>query len=210
MKIGVLASQGAFAEHIAILHRLEVDTTPVRLTRHLTSLDGLIIPGGESTSISKLMLDCDLMDKIRNMAKNNLPIMGTCAGMILLAKKIPNFDTEPIGVMGITARRNAFGRQKDSFETDISIPVLGEKPFPGIFIRAPLIERVNDGVEILARLADDTIVAARQGKLVAAAFHPELTDDLRFHRYFLDIVTGDRQVKHTSEDTFAKSNHRRP
>ena len=192
MRIGVLASQGAFAEHIAALQRLKVDTMPVRLTHHLTSLDGLIIPGGESTSISKLMLGYDLMDEIRNLAKNGLPILGTCAGMILLAKKISDSDIEPIGVMGITARRNAFGRQKDSFETDLSIPVLGERSFPGIFIRAPLIEQVNDGVEILARLADDTIVAARQGKLVAAAFHPELTDDLRFHRYFLDIVTGER------------------
>jgi len=192
MRIGVLAVQGAFAEHIAILHRLEVDTMPVRLPHQLAPLDGLIIPGGESTSISKLMLGYDLMDEIRNLAKNGLPILGTCAGMILLAKEISDSDVEPIGVMGITIRRNAFGRQKDSFETDLSIPVLGEKPFLGIFIRAPVVEQTDSEVEILARLADGTSVAARQGKLVAAAFHPELTDDLRFHRYFLDIVTGDR------------------
>ena len=191
MRIGVLASQGAFAEHIAILHRLKVDTVPVRLPHQLATLDGLIIPGGESTSISKLILDYNLTAEISNLANNGLPILGTCAGMILLAKEIPESDVEPLGLMDITVRRNAFGRQKESFETDLSIPVLGEKPFPAIFIRAPLIERVNDGVEILARLADDTIVAARQGKLLASAFHPELTNDLRFHHYFLDIVTGD-------------------
>jgi len=194
MRIGVLAAQGAFAEHIAILHRLEVDTSPVRLPHQLATLDGLIIPGGESTSISKLMLDYNLTNEIRNLAKNGLPILGTCAGMILLAKEIPDSDVEPIGIMGITVRRNAFGRQKDSFETDLSIPVLGEKPFPGVFIRAPIVEQIDSEVEILARLADGTSVAARQGKLLASAFHPELTNDLRFHRYFLDIVAGDRQV----------------
>jgi len=193
MRIGVLASQGAFAEHIAILHRLKVDTVPVRLPHQLATLDGLIIPGGESTSISKLILDYNLTTEISNLANNGLPILGTCAGMILLAKEIPESDVEPLGLMDITVRRNAFGRQKESFETDLSIPVLGEKPFPAIFIRAPLIERVNDGVEILARLADDTIVAAKQGKLLATAFHPELTNDLRFHRYFLDMVGGDNK-----------------
>jgi 5'-phosphate synthase pdxT subunit len=192
MKIGVLASQGAFAEHIATLHRLEVDTVPVRLPHQLAKLDGLIIPGGESTTISRLMLGYDLMDEIRNLAKNGLPILGTCAGMILLAKEISDSDAEPIGIMDIAVRRNAFGRQNDSFETDLSIPVLGEKTFPAIFIRAPSVERVNNGVEVLARLDDSTIVAARQGKLLASAFHPELTDDLRFHQYFLDIVAGDR------------------
>jgi len=190
MRIGVLASQGAFAEHTAILHRLEVEALPVRLPQEVVGLDGLIIPGGESTSISKLMLDYNLMSEIRNLSKNGLPILGTCAGMILLAKEISNFGVEPLGVMDITVRRNAFGRQKDSFETELSIPVLGEKPFPGIFIRAPVIEQANSEVEILAKLADGTSVAARQGKLLASAFHPELTDDLRFHQYFLDIVAG--------------------
>ena len=190
MRIGVLASQGAFAEHIAILHRLEVEALPVRLPEELMGLDGLIIPGGESTSISSLMLSYNLMDEIRNLAKNGLPIFGTCAGMILLAKRGSDSSAEPIGVMEITVKRNAFGRQKDSFETELSIPVLGEKPFPGVFIRAPLIEQANSGVEILARLTDSVSVAARQGKLLASAFHPELTTDLRFHQYFLDIVVG--------------------
>jgi len=190
MRIGVLASQGAFAEHIAILRQLEVEALPVRLLRELRGLDGLIIPGGESTSISRLILAYNLMNEIRELAKNGLPIFGTCAGMILLANKISDSDAEPIGVMDITVRRNAFGRQADSFETELKIPVLGEKPFPGVFIRAPIIEQAGSEVEILARLADDTNVAARQGKLLATAFHPELTNDLRFHQYFLDIVSG--------------------
>ena len=188
MKIGVLAIQGAFAEHITILHRLDVDTVPVRLPHELAGLDGLVIPGGESTSISKLMLDYDLMNEVRNLAENGFPILGTCAGMILLAKKVSDLDVEPLGVMDLAVRRNAFGRQKDSFETEISIPVLGKKPFPGVFIRAPLIEQLNSRVEIIARLDDGTIVAAKQGKLLAAAFHPELTEDLRFHQYFLGII----------------------
>lgn len=192
MKIGVLASQGAFAEHTAILRRLEVDTVPVRLPHQLASLDGLIIPGGESTSINKLMLDYDLTSEIRELAKKELPIMGTCAGMILLAEEISDSTVAPLGLMGITVRRNAFGRQKDSFEADLSIPVLGERPFPGIFIRAPIIEQVNDGVEIVARLADGAMVAARQGKLLVSAFHPELTDDLRFHHYFLDMAAQEQ------------------
>ena len=190
MKIGVLAMQGAFAEHIAVLHRLEVEAVPVRLPRELQGLDGLIIPGGESTSISRLMLDYNLMSAIENLARNGLPIFGTCAGMILLAEKIPDFHTQPLGVMALTVRRNAFGRQKDSFEAELSIPALGENPVPGVFIRAPVIEQANSEVEILARLDGGTSVAARQGKLLVSVFHPELTDDLRFHQYFLDIVTG--------------------
>lgn len=190
MKIGVLASQGAFAEHIAILHQLKVEALPVRLPQELVGLDGLVIPGGESTAISKLMLDYNLMNEVRNLARNGLPILGTCAGMILLAKENLDSYPEPLGVMDITVRRNAFGRQIDSFETELSIPVLGEKPFPGIFIRAPVIEQANSEVQILAKLADGASVAARQGKLLASAFHPELTNDLRFHQYFLDIVAG--------------------
>ncbi len=190
MRIGVLASQGAFAEHITILHRLGVEALPVRLPHELEGLDGLIIPGGESTSISKLMLDYNLISKIRNLAKSGLPIFGTCAGMILLANEIPDSKVEPLGVMNIRVRRNAFGRQRESFETELSIPVLGEKPFSGVFIRAPLIEQTNSDVEILAKLATGSSVAARQGKLLVSTFHPELTDDLRFHQYFLDIVAG--------------------
>ena len=191
MRIGVLAVQGAFAEHITTLGKLQVEVMPVRLFQELGELDGLIIPGGESTSIINLMLAYNLMGEIRNLAKSGLPIFGTCAGMILLARKISDSDgVEPLGVMDLTVRRNAFGRQVDSFETEVRIPVLGEKTFPGIFIRAPLVEQVGNEVEILARLADGNIVAARQGNLLASAFHPELTNDLRFHQYFLDIIAG--------------------
>lgn len=190
MRIGVLALQGAFIEHITILRRLKVEALPVRLSQELIGLDGLIIPGGESTSITRLMLSYDLMNEIRNLAKNGLPIFGTCAGMVLLAREISDSDVEPMGVMDITVRRNAFGRQKDSFETELLIPALGKKPFPGVFIRAPVIEQANSKVKILAKLDDGTSVAARQGKLLASAFHPELTNDLRFHQYFLDIVAG--------------------
>ena len=188
MRIGVLAAQGAFAEHIAALRQLKVEALPVRLPSELSDLNGLIIPGGESTSISKLMLDYNLMGEIRNLADSGLSILGTCAGMILLSKEILDSDVEPLGLMDITVRRNAFGRQKDSFETELTIPALGEKPFPGVFIRAPIIERANSTVEILTRLTDGTGVAVRQGRLLATAFHPELTDDLRFHQYFLDIA----------------------
>ena len=189
MKIGVLASQGAFIEHIAMLRQLGVKAMPVRLPQELKGLDGLIIPGGESTSISKLMLDYNLTAEISKLAQNGLPLFGTCAGMILLANEMSDGNNlKPLGIMKIRVKRNAFGRQKESFETDLSIPVLGEKLFPGIFIRAPIIEQSNSDVEILARLADGTSVAARQGNLLASAFHPELTNDLRFHQYFLDIV----------------------
>ena len=188
MRIGVLAMQGAFAEHIAMLRKLKVEALPVRLPSELKGVDGLVIPGGESTSISNLITTYKLAGEVRRLAKEGLPVFGTCAGMILLAREILDSDVEPLGLMDITVRRNAFGRQKDSFEAELAIPVLGEKPFLGIFIRAPLIEQVNGKAEVLTRLGDGTIVAARQGKLLAAAFHPELTDDLRFHQYFLDIA----------------------
>ena len=190
MKIGVLAAQGAFAEHIAVLCQLEVEAVPVRLPRELKGLDGLIIPGGESTSIGRLVLAYNLANEIKDLARNGLPIFGTCAGMILLARKNSDAYPEPLELMDMAVGRNAFGRQKESFEAEIFIPVLGEKPFPGVFIRAPVIERVDGKVEILARLADGALVAVRQDKLLASAFHPELTDDLRFHQYFLDIVAG--------------------
>jgi len=192
MKIGVLASQGAFAEHIAALHQLGGEAVAIRLPREISGLDGLIIPGGETTSISRLIQDYNLISEITNLAKNGLPILGTCAGMVLLASEISDSELEPLALMKIRVRRNAFGRQKESFETELPIPVLGEKPFPGVFIRAPVIEQSNSDVEVLAKLTDGTSVAARQGKLLASAFHPELTDDLRFHQYFLDIVAGEQ------------------
>jgi 5'-phosphate synthase pdxT subunit len=192
MKTGVLASQGAFAEHIAVLKKLGVETIPVRLPRQLAGLDGLIIPGGESTTISKLIKDYDLVSGIKQLASEGKPIFGTCAGMILLAKEIPGSTVEPLGLMDISVRRNAFGRQNESFETDIDIPVLGDTPFHAVFIRAPLIENVNGTTEVLARLEDGTAVAARQGQFLVSAFHPELTDDPRFHQYFLDMISGEK------------------
>ena len=190
MRIGVLAVQGAFAEHLAVLRKLKAEALPIRLPSELISLDGLIIPGGESTTISQLMRDYDLSDKIKKLAESGLPIMGTCAGLILLAKQISDSETEPLGLMDIAVRRNAFGRQRESFEAELSIPELGEKPFPGVFIRAPIIERVNGNVTVLTRLNGGTIVAARQEKLIVTAFHPELTDDPRLHKYFVVIVSN--------------------
>jgi 5'-phosphate synthase pdxT subunit len=190
MKIGVLASQGAFAEHISTLKKLDTEAVPVRLPQELRGVDGLIIPGGESTSISRLMSAYNLMGEIGSMARGGMPLLGTCAGMILMSRNISGNTTESLALMDITVKRNAFGRQVDSFETELAIPVLGEKPFPAVFIRAPIIEKCDSGVDILARLEDGTIVAARQEKLLVTAFHPELTDDLRLHRYFLDIVSG--------------------
>jgi 5'-phosphate synthase pdxT subunit len=190
MKIGVLAAQGAFVEHIDILRQLKVEAKPVRLPSELAGLDGLIIPGGESTSISKLMLVYHLMDEVKNLAQSGLPVFGTCAGMILLAGKIADSDVVSLGLMDIVVSRNAFGRQRESFEAELLIPVLGEKPFPAVFIRAPVIREVNGKAEVLARLADGTAVAARQDRLVVSAFHPELTSDLRFHQYFMDIVSN--------------------
>ncbi|MFC2069995.1 pyridoxal 5'-phosphate synthase glutaminase subunit PdxT [Chloroflexota bacterium] len=191
MKIGVLAAQGAFIEHIAILNKLGVEASPVRLPRQLSGLDGLIIPGGESTSISKLIEAYELADDMKKLAENGLPIFGTCAGMIILASEIADGNkTKPLELMKISVRRNAFGRQRESFETELSIPVLGNDPFPGVFIRAPLITQSNSNVEILASLPDGTAVAARQDKLLVSAFHPELTDDVRFHRYFLEVIEG--------------------
>jgi pyridoxal 5'-phosphate synthase pdxT subunit len=190
VKIGVLALQGAVAEHIQMLSALGAEAVPVRLPSELDGLDALIIPGGESTTISKLLSDYGLMEPIRRLAKKGFPIFGTCAGLVLLAKKAPNLQMESIGVMDIEVERNAFGRQVDSFEADLKIPALRNGTFHGIFIRAPIIEKAERGVEVLCQL-NGKPVAVRQGKLLACAFHPELTDDLRLHKYFLKLVTGD-------------------
>jgi len=188
MRIGVLALQGAFNEHIKALRQLGIDSVPVRLPSHLAGLDGLILPGGESTTISKLMLDYGLMDPLQEFGRSGFPMWGTCAGLVLLAEEAVDSSIRTLALMDIQVMRNAFGRQVDSFETPLDIPVLGVEPFPAVFIRAPIIESVGPAVEVLARLPDGPIVAARQGKLLVCAFHPELTDDLRFHRYFLGLV----------------------
>lgn len=189
-KIGVLALQGAFAEHTASLQKLGAEALPIRLPQQLEELSALIIPGGESTVISQLMSSYGLMEILRRLARHGLPMFGTCAGMILLAKDVLDLTAETIGAMDIRVRRNAFGRQIDSFNTLLPVPTLGEVPFPAIFIRAPIITEAKPEVEILASLPDSTPVAARQGNLLVSAFHPELTSDLRFHAYFLDIISA--------------------
>jgi 5'-phosphate synthase pdxT subunit len=193
-KIGVLAMQGAFVEHIAALRRLKVEAVPIRLSGEFKGLNGLVIPGGESTTIGKLMRDYSLVDELKKLIAKGFPVMGTCAGMILLAKDVQGLNQHTLGAVDIKVRRNAFGRQVDSFEIALNIPVLGHAPFPAVFIRAPWIEKVGDGVEVLASLPDGTPVAARQGNLLVTAFHPELTSDLRFHHYFLSIVNGNSKA----------------
>jgi 5'-phosphate synthase pdxT subunit len=187
MKIGVLAIQGDFAEHIVMLKRLGVETTEVRLPSHLNGLDGLIVPGGESTTIGKLSVDFGLLEPLRKFGKTHA-VWGTCAGAIFLSKDARR--SQPLlGIMDITVERNAFGRQVDSFEADLAIPELGEgSPYHGIFIRAPIIESVQGLARVLSTLPDGRIVAARQGKLLATSFHPELTQDTRFHQYFLSLA----------------------
>jgi 5'-phosphate synthase pdxT subunit len=189
MRIGVLALQGAFAEHIKKLEGLGVEAVEVRLPADLEGLDGLIIPGGESTTIGKLAVEYGLVTPLRNFARAR-PVWGTCAGMIFMAKEIGK--TQPLlGVMDIVVERNAFGRQVDSFETGLDVPALdGNRPFPAIFIRAPKIVESDKeaGVTTLAHLADGTAVAARQGQWLVTAFHPELSADDRFHRYFVQMI----------------------
>jgi 5'-phosphate synthase pdxT subunit len=197
MKVGVLALQGTFIEHIDIMRQLGVEAPPIRLPNELDSLDGLIIPGGESTTMLRLMESFRLIQPIREMARDGLPIWGTCAGMVLLAKNVSNYEMETLGLMDMKIRRNAFGSQIDSFEVDLEIPLVGEEPFHAVFIRAPVIKEAEPAVKILSRLPDGTIVAARQNRLLACAFHPEFTDDLRFHSYFLNMVS--RKLSHNSE-----------
>ena len=193
MKIGILAIQGDFAEHIAMLKRLDVETRQVRLPSHLQDLDGLIIPGGESTTIGKLSVDFGLMEPLQAFGKGHA-VWGTCAGAIFLSKDARR--SQPLlGLMDITVERNAFGRQVESFEADLDIPVLAAtnpepKPFHAVFIRAPIIESVSGNAQVLCSLPDGRIVAAQQGKLLATSFHPELTTDDRFHRYFLTLAGG--------------------
>ncbi len=191
MKVGVLALQGAFIEHQKKLEQLGVEVVQVRLPEHLEGLDGLIIPGGESTTIGKLANEFHLIEPLRQFACQK-PVWGTCAGLIFLAKNIG--QNQPIlNVMDIEVDRNAFGRQIDSFET--LLPVAGmEEPFHAVFIRAPVVRQADEkaGVQILARLEDGRIVAVRQGKWLATAFHPELTDDPRFHELFLRILEEEK------------------
>ncbi len=187
-KIGVLALQGDFAEHIGIFQRLGIAAQEVRHPQELASLDGLVIPGGESTTVTRLISEFALLEPLRERAQNGFPIWGTCAGMIVLAQRASGLEWPTLDALAIAVRRNAFGRQVDSFETDLAVPALGQQAFHAIFIRAPIVEEVGDGVEVLAKLDNGNAVAVRQANALATAFHPELTEDDRFHRYFIDMV----------------------
>jgi 5'-phosphate synthase pdxT subunit len=188
--IGVLALQGDFAEHIDVLRSIGVDAVEVRLPRQLAEIDALIIPGGESTTITRLLDIYELREPIRRLGAEGLPIWGTCAGAIVLAKQATDLDRPNLALMDIDVRRNAFGRQVDSFEADLQVEGLGDAPFHAVFIRAPLIERAGPAVAVLARLPDGTIVAAREGALLATSFHPELTGDARFHRLLAGLAAA--------------------
>jgi 5'-phosphate synthase pdxT subunit len=192
MKIGVLALQGDFAEHLSMLKGIGVETAEVRLPEHLNSLDGLIIPGGESTTIGKLAVAYDLMEPLKEFGRNHA-IWGTCAGAIFLSKDVSR-DQPLLSLMDIKVQRNAFGRQVDSFETDLEIEELmkatgTEEPYHAVFIRAPIIESVQGKARVLSALEDGRIVAAQEGHLLATSFHPELTADPRFHEYFISLAS---------------------
>ncbi|MCA9959750.1 MAG: pyridoxal 5'-phosphate synthase glutaminase subunit PdxT [Anaerolineales bacterium] len=196
MKIGVLALQGAFIEHIKMLRGIGVEAVEVRLPQDLQDLDGLIIPGGESTTIGKLAVMYDLMEPLRQFAAEKA-MWGTCAGMIFMAKEIGNGsagrDQPLLGIMDIEVERNAFGRQVDSFETGLNVAVFHNgngSPFPAVFIRAPRLVAAKGKARVIATLDDGTAVAAQQGKWLVTSFHPELTHDARFHQYFLQLVAG--------------------
>jgi 5'-phosphate synthase pdxT subunit len=191
MKIGVLALQGAFIEHEEVIRRMGAKAVEVRLPADLKELNGLIIPGGESTTILNLMHVYHIYSPLKKIISDGFAVWGTCAGMICLAKKVTNSQEsalEPLAVMDIDVKRNAFGRQVDSFEADLAVPALGEKAYHAVFIRAPLISAIGVSVEVLAKLADGVIVAARQNNMLVTSFHPELTDDYRFHEYFFRMT----------------------
>jgi len=189
-RVGVLGLQGDFAEHLRTLESIGAEAVDVRRPEQLDDVDALIIPGGESTTIGKLAEQYGFIEKLRDRAAEGMPVWGTCAGAIFIAKEVPGHPHPLAALMDMTVDRNAFGRQVDSFEADLDVPDLGTKPFHAVFIRAPRITRVGPGVEVLAELDGGTIVAARQGRLLATSFHPELTHDERFHRYFLSLGKG--------------------
>jgi len=189
VKIGVLALQGTFIEHVHAVKQLGAETLEIRKPVELEGVSGIIIPGGESTVITRLMHHYGLFEPLKDMAGRGVPFLGTCAGMICLADDVGStIELETLRLMDIRVNRNAFGRQLSSFEKDLQIPVLGHKPFPGLFIRGPVVERTGARVEVIARLDDGRIVGVREGSILATAFHPELVDDLRMHEYFLQMV----------------------
>ena len=187
-RIGVLALQGDVREHVNALHDVGAEPVEVRLPRDLVGLGALILPGGESTTMRKLIDLYELREPILALAHGGAPLYGTCAGMILLAQRIADGDEPVFGLLDITVQRNAYGRQLDSFEADLDIPVLGAEPLHAVFIRAPVVSEIGPDVEILARDPSDQPIAVRQGRVLATAFHPELTSDRRLHRLLLESI----------------------
>ncbi len=188
VKVGVLALQGDFREHMEILEKIGAFPFEVRLKRELEKAEAIIIPGGESTTILTLMKENSLFDGVRNLCLEGMPCFGTCSGIILLSKESSEME-DTLGLVNIRVRRNAYGRQRESFEEDVELS-WSDEPFPGVFIRAPRIEKVGEGVEILGRIKDEPVLV-RQGNIMGATFHPELTEDTRIHKYFLTEVRGD-------------------
>ena len=184
--VGVLALQGAFREHVAAVTRLGATAREVRQLKDIDGIDALIIPGGESTTMGKLLNEWNMLEPLRQRILDGMPVYGSCAGLILLCRDIENSDQPRLGVLDATVRRNAFGRQVDSFETNLSIPEIGADPLPAVFIRAPVITGVGAGVKVLAEV-DGQAVAVRQNNILATSFHPELTPDTRMHSYFLSF-----------------------
>jgi pyridoxal 5'-phosphate synthase pdxT subunit len=188
VRIGVLAVQGAVREHVAAIREIGAEPVEVRLPRDLVDLDALILPGGESTTMRRLLDTYGLREPIAALARAGAPLLGTCAGMILLADRLADDDAPYFGMLDVGVRRNGYGRQLDSFEADLDAPALGDPALHGVFIRAPLVTDVGPGVEVLARDPDGNPVAVRQGRVLATAFHPELTGDRRLHRLLLQMV----------------------
>ena len=186
--VGVLALQGAFREHVAAVTRLGATAREVRQLKDIDGIDALIIPGGESTTMGKLLNEWNMLEPLRQRILDGMPVYGSCAGLILLCREIENSDQPRLGVLDATVRRNAFGRQVDSFETDLNIPEIGADPIPAVFIRAPVLTGVGAGVTVLAEV-NGQAVAVRQNNILATSFHPELTPDTRMHSYFLSFCS---------------------
>lgn len=204
MRIGVLALQGGFREHIHHLQAIGCETAEVRQSNELADLDGLILPGGESTTMGKLLCSTGIYDALKEKIQGGLPVWGTCAGMILLAKNLENDETRHLGLMDITVRRNAYGRQADSFVTHQKIGEVSAADIPLVFIRAPFITKLEDPARVLCKVAD-TVVAVRQGHMIATSFHPELTDSTLFHQYFLNICRENKKTTSLEAGTDLKN-----
>ena len=189
-RIGVLALQGAVREHVNAVREVGAEPVEVRLPRDLVGLDALILPGGESTTMRKLIDAYGLREPILSLARAGAPMLGTCAGMILLADRIADGDEPVLRLLDVEVRRNAYGRQLDSFEADVEMPAIGDEPLHGVFIRAPVVSELGPGVEVLARDPSGAPIAVRQGRVLATAFHPELTGDRRLHQMLLDLIAG--------------------